>query len=96
MRCLRTILEEGLVGLVLLLGFLLAPVRLGVRRARSLIAGSEERLLVAGLTGAAVCYALVGLFHDLSNNVQDLTVGALILGVLVTSTQRRSEGVATD
>jgi O-antigen ligase len=86
----RTILEEGLVGLVLLLGFLLIPVRLGVRRARSLLAGSEERLLVAGLTGAAVCYALVGFFHDLSNNVQDLTVGALILGLLVTSTQRRS------
>jgi O-antigen ligase len=93
---LRAILEEGLVGLVLLLGFLLAPIGRGVGRARRLIEGSEERLLVAGLTGAAVCYALAGLFHDLSNNVQDLTVGALVLGLLVTSTQRRSEARAVD
>jgi O-antigen ligase len=92
----RAILEEGLVGLVLLLGFLLAPVRLGVSRARSLLAGSEERLLVAGLTGAAVCYAVAGLFHDMSNNLEDLTVAALILGLLVTATQRRSEARADE
>jgi O-antigen ligase len=85
----RTVLEEGVVGLVLLLGFLAVPIRLGVRGARSLPPSGDERLLLAGLTGAAVCYAAAALFHDLSNNTLDLTVGALVLGLLVTSTQRR-------
>jgi O-antigen ligase len=81
----RAILEEGLVGLLLLLAFVLVPIGLGIKSARRLTAGSNERLLVAGLTAAGVCYVLAGLFHDLSNNLQDLTVGALILGLLVTT-----------
>lgn len=86
----RAILEEGMIGLVLLLGYVLTPVAMGWRCARRLLEGTSERLVVAGLTGSAVCLFVAGLFHDLSNNFQTTSVGAVALGLLVTAAQAES------
>ncbi|MGO9958492.1 MAG: hypothetical protein ACLP50_21425, partial [Solirubrobacteraceae bacterium] len=51
---------------------------------RRLPVGSDRRLLVAGLTAATFSYMLASCFHDLQHDIPDLSIAALITGILVT------------
>lgn len=80
---LRAVLEQGIVGLVLMLLWLGGTLTLGIRTVRALPAGSDRRLFVAGLTAAVAAYMLASLFHDMQHNIPDLSIAALVTGVLV-------------
>jgi O-antigen ligase len=86
---LRAVLEQGAVGLTLLLAWLGGSIAAGIGLARSLPRASDERLVISGLTAAAVAFACAGLFHDLSHNVPDLTIAAVVLGALASFPSRR-------
>jgi len=82
---LRAMLEQGLTGLVLLLAWLGGACALGVRTSLRLRKGSRQRAQVAGLTSATFGYMLASIGHDFAHNVADLSVAALITGLLVTA-----------
>ncbi len=80
----RAILEQGVIGLGLVLLWLGGSVAIGLRTLRRLPVGSDRRLLVAGLTAATFSYMLASCFHDLQHDIPDLSIAALITGILVT------------
>lgn len=77
----RTLVEEGFVGLALLLGWLVGTVRLGVRAARS------GDTFAAGTTAAVTALMVVALVGDHLRNVPTLAVVALLSGVTVQLSQ---------
>jgi hypothetical protein len=89
---LRAALEQGLLGLVLSLMWLGGSVMLGIRYCLRLPRGSDRRILVAGLTSAVLGYMVASLAHDFAHNVADLSVSALLAGVLVGVCSMPSEG----
>lgn len=80
----RALLEQGVIGLLLLLGWLGSALRAGLRVTLRLPAGSDERFLVGTLTAAVVSFCVASLFHDLSHSVPNLTIASLMVGMLVT------------
>ncbi|MGO9961508.1 MAG: O-antigen ligase family protein [Solirubrobacteraceae bacterium] len=80
----RAILEQGVIGLGLILIWLGGSVLIGLRTVRRLPVGSDRRLLVAGLTAATFSYMLASFFHDLQHDIPDLSIAALITAILVT------------
>jgi len=80
---LRAVLEQGMIGLIFLLVWLGGSVLIGIRTCLSLPKGSDQRLLIAGLTAGVAGYMLASFFHDLTHNVPDLSIAALITGILV-------------
>jgi O-antigen ligase len=81
----RAWLEQGLLGLVALVTWLLTSLFFGMRCCLRLTPGSRERLLVAGLTAATLAYAVGSVGHDVTHNVAALSVGSLLTGVLITA-----------
>jgi hypothetical protein len=80
---LRAVLEQGLVGLTAMLAWFGGSLWLGVRTCRRLPKQSRERMVVAGLTAATLCYAVAAAAHDVTHNNGCLSVVALITGTLV-------------
>ena len=84
----RAFLEQGLIGLGLLVLWFGATIGAGVRAARRLAPDSDERLFLAGLTAAVIAFCAAAFFHDLSHNRPNLILAALLCGLLVTMTGR--------
>ncbi len=87
----RALLEQGLIGLLLMVAWVFTGLRRGLRARQESAAGSDERLMLAGLTGAVASFAAASVFHDLSHSIPSVTVAALMLGVLVTVASRARE-----
>jgi O-antigen ligase len=81
---LRALVEEGLVGLIAYLVWLLGAAWIGMRRVHKLRPRSADRTVLAGFTGAVVCYAVASLTHDTSHNVPSLMIVGIMSGILVT------------
>lgn len=81
---LRALIEEGLLGLVLLLGWTVGSVLLGVRRLRRLPARTPERNTLAALTAAVVCLLVSSLTHDTTHSIPVVMAAAIVTGVLIT------------
>ena len=56
---------------------------LGVRTCQRLETGSRERTIVAGLTAATLAYTVAAVGHDFTHNILDVSLAALLTGVLV-------------
>jgi O-antigen ligase len=80
---LRALVEEGVVGLVLLLGWTLGAVVVGVRELRRLPARSPQRSVLGALTAAVVCFMIASLGHDVSQNEPSLVAAAIFTGLLM-------------
>lgn len=93
---LRAALEQGLTGLAAILAWLIGAIWLGVRTCRRLTKGTRARLVIAGLTGATVCYAISAAGHDLAHDYVDVSIGCLVTAILVSACMfyRREEGGA--
>ena len=89
---LRAILEQGILGLVLTLAWLGGAVLLGVRSCLRLPPRSHARVVLAGLTCATAGYLVAAAGHDFTHNVADLSVAALMTGMLVTASTMSREG----
>lgn len=81
----RAWLEQGLIGVIALVAWLLGSLVLGVRTCLRLPAQSQERLIVAGLTAGTFAYIVGSSGHDLTHNLASLSAGALVTGVLVSA-----------
>jgi O-antigen ligase len=81
----RAWLEQGVVGLILVLGWLLGLVLVGARASQRLEKRSSSRLTIAGLTASVVAFTLAGLFHDLSHNAVSLGTLAIVSALLVSA-----------
>src|SRR5262249_12936778 len=81
----RTALEEGLVGVALLLFWLLGAVRAGVLGARRATASGRE--VIAAYVGAIVSLVVVATAGDALRHPGTLAVGAVLTGSLVTCCQ---------
>ncbi len=79
----RAWLEQGVIGLGMLILWLLGSLLLGIRTCLQLPAGSRERLITAGLTASTFAYIIGASGHDVTHNVAALSAGALITGTLV-------------
>jgi hypothetical protein len=78
----RTLVEHGIVGLALMLGWLLGTFAIAVRQARR--ARGEARRLSAALAGATISFAIASLADDTFGDAQTLALAALITGLAVT------------
>jgi O-antigen ligase len=81
----RALLEQGVIGLILLVAWLGYAMRAGVRAVRR--GEGDDRLMLVGLLGAAVAFVAAGFFHDLAHNSPDLSIACVILGLLVTAVE---------
>ncbi len=80
---LRALVEEGVVGLVFLVGWTLGSVRVGVRELWRLPARTPQRSVLGALTGTVVCYIIASIGHDVSHNEPSLVAVAIFTGVLM-------------
>src|SRR5262249_41271645 len=85
----RTALEEGLVGVALLLVWLLGAVRAGVLAARR--ATSRRREVIAAYVGAVVSLVVVATAGDALRHPGTLAVGAVLTGSLVTLCESKGQ-----
>lgn len=81
----RTILEQGLLGLLAVVAWLLGSLACGIRACVRLPTGSAMRTTLAGLSAAALCYAVAASGHDEAHNIAALSIAALITGILVSA-----------
>jgi O-antigen ligase len=101
---LRAFLEQGVIGFLLVVGWIGGSIALGIRAARRLPKRSDQRLLVATLTSSVVVFAAASFFHDWMHSPVSISLAALITGLLVTAaehtkpaaTEEWSESVTTD
>lgn len=80
---LTSLLEEGMLGLALVVLWLGGSVILGARTARRLPKSSDRRALVAGLTAAVFGLLVAMAGHDMLHNLTVTSVGALVTGILI-------------
>jgi O-antigen ligase len=100
---LRAFLEQGVIGFLLVVGWIGGSIALGIRAARRLPKRSDSRLLVATLTGSVVVFAGASFFHDWMHSPVSISLAALVTGLLVTAadhtavatTEERRESVST-
>jgi O-antigen ligase len=76
----RTLLEEGLVGLALLLAWVLGSVAVGARAAWR---AAGERPLLAAATGATLSFAVTSIVDDTLRDPPIFAVVAVITGLIV-------------
>jgi len=81
----RALLEQGLVGLLAVVGWLLGSLALGLRACLRQPSGSASRMTLAALSAATVCFVVASTGHDMAHNVAALSMGALITGTLVST-----------
>jgi O-antigen ligase len=91
---LRAFLEQGVVGFLLVVGWIGGAIALGVRTALRLPKRSEARLTVATLTGSMVVFAGASFFHDWMHSPVTIALAALVSGLLVTATDHVRPEVA--
>ncbi|TMK97689.1 MAG: hypothetical protein E6G34_08290 [Actinobacteria bacterium] len=82
---LRAILEQGIVGLGVILAWLAGALWLGITTCWVLPKNSPSRTVIAGLTAATLGYMVAAAGHDFLHNVADLSIAALVTGVLVSA-----------
>lgn len=93
---LRALIEQGAIGLVLLVGWTLGSALVGYRRLRELPPRAPERIVLAAFTSAVICIVVASLTHDTSHSVPVVVVTALVTGVLVTLASSRPGGVSDE
>ena len=87
----RTLVEQGLVGLVLLIAWLATTTAVATLAARR--AAGELRRSSAALAGAIVAFATVSLADDTFRDSQSIALAALVAGLAVSlATARRARG----
>jgi O-antigen ligase len=82
---LRAILEQGILGLALTVLWLGGSVLVGVSTCLRLPRGSHARVVLAGLTSATAAYIVAATGHDFAHNTADLSIAALMTGILVSA-----------
>lgn len=82
----RTLFEEGVVGIALLVAWLGGALLIGFRRLRTIPVGVQRAELAAGI-GATLCFAIAGLATDIARHPVAFAVVGLIMGMLVSRAQ---------
>jgi O-antigen ligase len=77
----KTLVENGIGGLALMLAWLLGTFIIAARQAR--LARGEPRRVSAALAGAILSFAILSLADDTFADPQSLALGALITGLAV-------------
>jgi len=85
---LQTLLEQGVIGLVLLVGWLGGALASGLRHIGSV--APRNRRLVAALAGATVCYLVTSLAASTFREPNTVVVIALLTGLLVSLSNEAS------
>jgi hypothetical protein len=88
---LRAWLEQGIVGFALVIAWMVGAIGLGVRTAMRLPRRSDQRLLVATLTGALVVYAVASFFHDWMHSPVTIGIAALVSGLIASAADHSTE-----
>ena len=83
----RTLLEQGIVGLALLLAWLVGSVGRALAGVRGTIHHDEGRALLAGCAAGIVSFLVVSLAGDGLREVPSLAVVALLSGLTVAGSQ---------
>jgi O-antigen ligase len=86
----KTLVEDGLLGLALLVTWLGGSIAIAARNAR--LASGETRRVCAALAGATLSFAIVSLAGDTFRDAQTISMAALLagLGVTLGARSRRS------
>ena len=75
-------IEQGLIGLLLLLGWMLPTIRAGMRERST-----------PGLTAAVAAFTAAGVFHDLTHGLLVLLVGCLLAGLQASAVEDFAHGL---
>lgn len=87
----RTLIEGGATGLVLLVGWLLGAAAMG---ATASFRGVRNRREIAALTAACAAFAVTGLVDDVMRQTQTSVVIALVTGLLVSLSRQPGRSAA--
>lgn len=89
----RTLIEGGATGLLLLVGWVFGAAAVG---AKASFRGAHNRRTVAALTGACVAFAVTALVDDALRQTQTAVLIALLTGLIISLSQRPRWGVAIE